>query len=293
MKKTVNAIGDGSLIYGDDVDCDVSGTYTLHSTGTGSSEDGVESETEQLTLSFNECVMEDTGNNEMLSFFQQMTLYNSILDGGMMPGASAETLYTFNGSTTLEYDAEYTYSYDSWNDNNEPTDYGSSSEDTSKGTSSIVMDGITVEIKEDGIVRNLFTSTEEISTTFTYDGMWENTTIYNDSDTSDYNQTNSSAYNNTWSATFEGEESSQYFGDEENITVGFSACNLATEGTSNSSYGTEYRYEDGSQVYYKDMDSDETNTKISGYVVMQDGDEAVDLYADELMGSFADNYMNT
>jgi len=293
VKKTVNDIGDGSLIYGDDVACDVSGTYTLHSTGSASSEDGVDTETEQLTLSFNACVMEDTGSNEMLSFFRQMTLYNSILDGGMTPRASVETLYTFNGSTSLQYDEQYTYSYDYWDDNNQPTDYGSSSEDTSKGTSSLVMDGISVEIKEDGIVRSLFAASEEISSTFTYDGMWEDTTIYSDSDTSDYNRTNQGTYKNTWNATFDGEESSQYFGDEENITVAFSACNLTTEGTSEYSYESEYRYENYSQVYYKNTNADETNTKISGYIVMQDGEEAVDLYADELMGTFADSYMDS
>ena len=293
VKKSVNQIGDGSLIFGDDVDCDVSGTYTLHSTGTGSTEDGVETESEQLTLSFNECVMEDTGNNEMLSFFRQMTLYSSVLDGGMMPGASVETLYTFNGSTTLEYDAEYTYSYDSWNDNNEPTDYGNSNESSDKGTSSLVMDGISVEIKEEGIVRSLFTATEMLSTTFTYDYSYEYATIQNDSDTSDYNTTSKSISQSTWNTTFEGEEAIQYFGEEENITMAFSACDFNTEGTSEYSYDNMSTVESYSTQYYKNMNSDDTTIKMSGYIVMQDGEEALDLYADALEGSFASTYMNS
>lgn len=280
VKKSVSSIGDGSLIYGDDVACDVSGTYTLHDTGSSNNEDGLESSMDQLTLSFNACVMEDTYGNEMLDFFKGMTLYSSVLNSDRIEASST---YAFNGSLSLEYNSDYTYSYDYWNDDPQPLDSGSSSVSKSSGISHWVTNGISVEYTENGMLASRFTSTEELSVTFNSTYSNENNATYEtDFNQGDYTQNYKDAGQNTWNATFQGSESEQMFGDV-NTTASFSACNVSVEGTSTYSGIHQRLYVDYSQVSYEDRYSGQRSTKLNGYLVMQDGEEGFDLYANDLM----------
>jgi hypothetical protein len=186
--------------------------------------------------------------------------------------------------------ADYTYTYDSWNDDPAPTDYGYDSESTDKGSSTLVTDGISVEVKEDGVVSSLFTSTKELSVMF--DNTYSNgglTTYETDYNEGNYTSTYYNKSQDSWTATLEGSESEQIFGDE-NITITFSACNFSAEGTSEYNYNSYNNYEEYSQVSYGNTNDYTTNTTLSGYITMQDGSGGLDLYADALMGSFADSY---
>lgn len=288
VKKSVSIPGEGSIEYGDNIACDLGGTYSFHGADSEGSEDDTQIYMEKLTLSFNECMMDATIENSRLYFFINMTLYTSIIGNSQYEAAS--NTYTFNGSLSLEYNDEYTYSSEYWNDDPQPSDEGYYYDSNSSGTSHWVTNGISVEYTENGMPKSHFTSTEELSVTFngTYNDGYS--TTY-ETDFNEGNYTNTHYYGtqqNTWSATFEGSESEQMF--DVNTTVSLTACNFSSEGTSTYDYRYFTNYEEWGQVSDGETRAYTNSTKLSGYVVIQDGEQGFDLYADALTGSFTGNY---
>jgi len=284
-------ISEDRVEYGDDLPCD-SGTYTFHESDTESEVDGEGTGIGEFTLSFNECVLADTEENwNKISFFLDYTQYDSVLDN-MMDRDVVSSVYTFNGSVTRSYNEEYSYSDESWDDRQVPLDNGYSYGDTTDGTAAYATNGLSVEYKADGMVRELFTSTENLSVTFNnsyssfYNQSYENLEALYDGN---YTNENGSTYQSSWSATFDGTESYKTFG-ETNTTVSFNACNLSLEGESSSSYSNAYVYEDDFYQYSEWKEKYSRSSKVSGYVTMVDGEDSLDLYADGLTVSLDRNY---
>ncbi|HQS72247.1 MAG TPA: hypothetical protein PLH07_04045 [Sulfurovum sp.] len=285
VKKTLIS-GDGSLEYGDNIACDLGGTYSLQQEDsyTYGENNGIDisSNMNKVTLSFDECVMDNMVGSEALNFFEEMIMYNSIINRLNYYEASSSTT-TFNGSLSLEYNSDYTYAYNEWNDNPVQRDDGSNDQYLGSGTSHVVTEGLSAEYKEDNATLWHFASTEELSVTFDYSYTNENNNSY-DTPTNEGNYTSNNQYSGQYStnATFEGSETLQEFYDV-NTTTAFSACNVTVENTSTSkgvySYVSENWY---TTVSYDGKYESEGSTKLGGYLVLQDSEGGLDLYADGL-----------
>jgi len=296
VKKALSS-GNASLEHGENIACDLSGTYSLseenNNTSTGDEGNNSSTSTNKVTLSFNTCVMDVNDYGDALEFFEKITLDTSIANRLTDREASTRT-ETFNGAVTLEYNSDYSNTSSSFNDNPTPQDDGTRDEDTDAGSTRFVSEGLSVECKDDNTTTELFTSTQVLSATVDSVSSRENNNSYE-------TQTNEGNYTNTvtnagqyvLNASFEGNETQQYFGDV-NTTTALTACNVTVESTSNYEYVNEYVYVGKSQASYGQNSTYEYSTKLSGYLVLQDGEEGLDLYADALTvvgtyGSFSSN----
>jgi len=284
---------DGTPEQGDDIACDLSGTYSLseenNNTSTGDEGNSSNTSTNKLTLSFNACVMDADSGSDALAFFEDMTLGTSIVSNIYREVSSSRT-ETFNGSVSLEYNTDYTYTSSSFNDNPTPQDDGTSSEDTGAGTVRFVSEGLSVEYKEDNITAGLFASTQVLFATFDFVSSRENNNSYEtQTNEGNYTITLTNKQQYTLNASFEGNETQQYFGDV-NTTTALTACNVTVESTSNNENANENVIVDSSQTSSENNETEEYSTKLSGYLVLQDGEEGLDLYADALTVVGTDAY---
>lgn len=283
---------DGTPEQGDDIACDLSGTYSLseenNNTSTGDEGNSSSTSTNKLTLSFNACVMDADSGSDALAFFEDMTQGTSIVSNIYREVSSSRT-ETFNGSVSLEYNTDYTYTSSSFNDNPTPQDDGTSSEDTGAGTVRFVSEGLSVEYKEDNITAGLFASTQVLSATFDFVSSRENNNSYEtQTNEGNYTITLTNKQQYTLNASFEGNETLQFIG-EVNSTTALSACNVTVESTINHGSMFESMYEDYNRTLNDEYNSTNGHsTKLSGYLVLQDGEEGLDLYADGLTV----NYLN-
>ena len=72
--------GYDSLENGDNIACDVSGTYSLHEDTNQTGDEETSTYMNKLTLSFDECVMDNMVGSEALNFFEDMIMNNSIIN---------------------------------------------------------------------------------------------------------------------------------------------------------------------------------------------------------------------
>ena len=296
VKKELVA-GDGSVIYGEDIACD-SGTYSADYNETYTEGEGSENETSRLTLSFDECVLEkNSANSELISFFTDTIMYNSVLNN-LYYSADIE-IYTFNGSLSLTYNRDYSYT-DTSEPVIEPTnDTNDASTNNNVGQSNLLTNGLSMVYTVGGIVQETFSSSVRLAVSSMDNYESNNTTefetvaAYNDGN---YTRNYVSMSNNTLSIEFDGTEKYQSVG-EDNETRELRAFCYTAELENSYSYNSQYVYSGGNYSGYSSSNNGENSIVTNGYIALgssyNDEDTFVDLYGDGLSVNSSYEYSDT
>jgi hypothetical protein len=301
VKARVDSQGDDFPIeLGDDIACDT-GTYSANY-----SEEDVESEgsgtyMEKFTLSFNECVLEENdGNEDLIEFFNMALMTSSTLWrlGGLQVPSSQ--VFTYNGSLSLEFNDAYEYTNWYVPAPIEPTDHGNGFDETYEGDTHLITEALSMEYKEDGVLREAYSSTQDLTLTFNGSYEYNGTTEY-ESDEAFFDGNYTSRWMGTsqhnMSVTFEGSETYQSFG-EVNETMSLTALCYTAEMTNNYSDNNMNHYTEDVHDAYENDGHGENTIQSSGYLVLQDqeGEEEwfLDTYSDALRvdSSYKYNWSN-